>query len=375
MHHLKKGILFLQAIGFATLIFGQSARPAPPPVTLKLGDKAPPLDAVTWLKGKPPVAFGDGKVHVVEFWATWCGPCRMNMPHLSSLAQKYKGQVSVTSISIWEASHIKDSTLDYTRKVKAFVDNANDMMDYTVGIDDRKETIGNTWMKAAGKNGIPSAWVIDQEGKIAWIGVPFAGLDDIVPLVIERKLDAEAIAEVRTNYLARLDAYRKFQKESEEAMKAGDYAKALAAAEGAIKAAPIFDDYVIPLKYEALDRMDRAKGRAYAREVMKTHKNAPVLLINMWARKLLDEGFKNADYEIALELMLAGMRYVDIGEGFQAGLLAEAYFKAGNVKKAIETQEMVIRSMDDPLREIEPEEKEKAQKKLEFYKARITMAK
>ena len=372
MRIYKKLVVLLVGIGITFFSNGQATKTAAPPVTLKVGDKAPPLNA-TWLKGKPPGTFGDGKVHVVEFWATWCGPCRMNMPHLSRLAQKYKDQVTVTSVSIWEASHIKDKSFDYQRKVKAFVDNSHDMMDYSVGVDDQEETIGNTWMKASGQKGIPSAFVIDQEGRIAWIGAPFAGIDDVVQLVIDKKLDASAVSKVRADYRARLDEHRKFQKESEEALKSGDYEKALVAAEAAIKVAPVFDDYVIPLKYEALDGMDREKGRAYARQVMKTHKNAPVLLINMWARKLLNENYKNADYQIALELMQAGMRYVDPGEGLQAGLLAEAYFKTGNVKKAIETQEMVLRSMDDPIRETTAVEKERAQKKLETYSTSTAM--
>jgi thiol-disulfide isomerase/thioredoxin len=371
MERMRKsnlGILFLIAFLYVAVSFGQNQQQQP--VTLGIGDKAPALTA-TWLKGEPPPAFGDGKVHVVEFWATWCGPCRMNMPHLSKLAQKYKGQVIVTSVSIWEASHLKDKRLDYTRKVKAFVKNAHDMMDYTVGIDDTAETIGNTWMKAAGQRGIPNAFVIDQQGKIAWIGVPFAGLDEIVPLVMAGKLDEAAIIKVKADYRTRLAEFQKFQKESEDALKAGNYQKALAAAEAAISTAPVFDDYAIPLKYEALDRLDRSKGRAYARQVMKTHKNAPVLLINMWARKLLDDKYENADYQIALELMQAGMGYVDVGEGFQADLLALAYFKTGNVKKAVETQEMVVQNMKDPLRETPPAEVEKGQSKLQAYKAAL----
>jgi len=62
----------------------------------KLGDKAASLDGLTYVKGEP-VTFKEGKVYVVEFWATWCGPCKTSIPHLTEIQKKYKDKnVTVT---------------------------------------------------------------------------------------------------------------------------------------------------------------------------------------------------------------------------------------------------------------------------------------
>ena len=73
--------------------------------TLTIGSEAPSLDIEHWLsnghgKFEPVTKFEPGKVYVVEFWATWCGPCIASMPHLVGLQQRYGDQgVMIVSVS------------------------------------------------------------------------------------------------------------------------------------------------------------------------------------------------------------------------------------------------------------------------------------
>ncbi len=67
------------------------------------GDAAPTKLPTTFLKGTKVAALDPKKTYVVEFWATWCGPCVVSMPHLSELQTKLKDD-GVTIMSIHVAS-------------------------------------------------------------------------------------------------------------------------------------------------------------------------------------------------------------------------------------------------------------------------------
>lgn len=140
---------------------------------LKIGDPAPPLSVSKWVKGTPN-KLTPGKVHVVEFWATWCGPCKATIPHLTDLSKKFVGKADFTGVSIWEGNGGNTDPVAIGKKVDAFVAEMGAKMGYSVAMDDKITggTMATKWMEAAGENGIPSAFIIDQKGKVAWIGHP-----------------------------------------------------------------------------------------------------------------------------------------------------------------------------------------------------------
>ncbi len=128
------------------------------------GSPAPKLDVKTWYKGTPVKGFEKGKTYVVEFWATWCGPCITSIPHVTELAKKNK-DVTFIGVSIWEE--------DEGTKIKDFVAKMGDKMDYNVGYSGNKTGMSATWMEPSGQNGIPSAFIVKDQ-KIMWIGHPMS---------------------------------------------------------------------------------------------------------------------------------------------------------------------------------------------------------
>ncbi|MDX2115645.1 MAG: redoxin family protein [Planctomycetota bacterium] len=163
---------------------------------LTVGDKAPPLTIEKWVKGEPVSGFAQNKVYVVEFWATWCGPCISAMPHLSEIQAKYK-DMGLTVIGVTSVDR-KGNTLE---KVQQFLQSKKgERAQYAIAWDTDRTT-NTAYMKAAQQSGIPCSFVIDQEGRIAFIGHPLE-LDEVIPAVLGRSWN---ISEARSKHEFRFE--------------------------------------------------------------------------------------------------------------------------------------------------------------------------
>jgi thiol-disulfide isomerase/thioredoxin len=185
--------ILLCFITVATL--GQEAHPP----ALNIGDLAPQMQVSKWLKGTPVREFEKGSIYLVEFWATWCKPCKAAIPHLSALAAEYKGKVTILGIDVFE-----DKTTSL-QKVQAFVDSMGNQMDYKVAADQNNKMVAG-WLGAFGEQGIPKTFVVDAEGRVTWIGHPH-GLAEVLPKIVSKTWDInEALAKRNLEkHLAELD--------------------------------------------------------------------------------------------------------------------------------------------------------------------------
>jgi thiol-disulfide isomerase/thioredoxin len=155
--------------------------------TPAIGDKAPAVKASKWLVAPPPALPGEkgGEKHVflVEFWATWCAPCRRSIPHLAELHRKHgKDGLVIVSISN-EEENVVGRFLKKGNQGKPMD------MPYFVGCDDDMKTNEN-WMSDI--EGIPHAFLVNREGIVVWTGNPLgdtAQLDRAITQVLAGKYD------------------------------------------------------------------------------------------------------------------------------------------------------------------------------------------
>jgi len=142
--------------------------PAAAQAQIRPGKKMPALDAAEVFNNEYDLKFDDlrGYVVVVEFWATWCGPCKISIPHLNKLHEEYKDR-GVVMIGLSDEA---------PGKVASFMKGTS--MDYLVAAGSKSRTKYNV-------NGIPHAFIVDPDGVIRWSGHPMAGLDEELEKAVE----------------------------------------------------------------------------------------------------------------------------------------------------------------------------------------------
>ncbi len=316
-----------------------------PAQDLGVGDPAPKLVVREFVKGGPIRAFEPGKTYVVEFWATWCGPCRVSIPHLTELQAKYK-DVTFIGVSVWE---------DDPNEVKPFVKGMGDKMEYRVAMDAVPDgakptdgTMAKTWMEAAGEEGIPTAFIINGEGKIAWVGHPMS-MEGPLEQIVAGKFDLKAAIAEREAAVAREKALLELQEKLVRASEKDDVKGMVALLDGAIKADPTVEPILAPEKFALL--IGRAKdpqgaleyGKHLVENVFKDDADG----LNEVAWTIVDPDAKHKPTEKLIELALTAARQADkLEEGenpYIADTLAKALFDSGDAVAALAAQERAIR--------------------------------
>lgn len=348
-NRLKKGIFVLLTVCAASIGYGQNA-----PVTLTAGDTAPAIKVLKWVKGTPVETFNKDKIYVLEFWATWCGPCKEAMPGLSELARKYPDKVIVIGMDIWEKTNGKpyETALPY---VTRFAAGMGKDMDYNVAMDNNDQYMANKWMVASGQSGIPATFMI-KEGKIIWIGHP-VNLEKTLESVFAGTFDAQAFAATygtkskaqqatKAELYAVLDPVLKAKSDK-------NYAREIFLVDFVHDSFTIkFPEYKGALekfKFEALTETNIPAAIAFAKE---WHKNSP-----NWADASVPMAFLQKDglpkeaYQLAVDYLseIALMPGAPIPIDYDA--MGKLYFKMGDIPDAISIEEKAVASAITALKE------------------------
>lgn len=280
---------------------------------------------------------------VVDFWATWCGPCVASIPHLNEMHNEYKDKgVNLIGVAIWPNARMTPT--------KDFVDAKGDDMAYRICADVDGKT-ADAYMKAAGMNGIPTAMVIDQTGKIAWIGHPMDGLDEVVELVHQNKFDAKAF-EAHQKELEAKSA--PLMTELQTAYMAEDWATVAAVCEKLMALDAKKFSNMGMLRYQSLAKLGDKSAAAYGRELVRGQFAKDSQALNAIAWGIVDPEAGKAVADMDLDLALeAAEKAADVSKWKDASILdtlARVYFNKGDIAKAVKIQSQAVDFADDMMK-------------------------
>jgi len=309
-----------------------------------MGDKAPEIK-VNWIKGTPVNSFDNNMVYVVEFWATWCGPCKSAMPHLSELAKQYAGKVTFVGVNVWEKG-TENKTYDTALPaVKEFVESMGDKMGYNVAMDNNDKYMSNQWMKAAGQNGIPASFIV-KEGKIIWIGHPMM-LDKTLESIFAGTYDMNeykaSIEKEQAEANSMKAAYMELQEKVGKACEQKDYAGAIQIIDNALPSLnPQLKNSVYAMKFNTLLAYDPDKAVEFCESWKKESPGVVFNIINMIVSK---EGLPIQAYKMVINDLNGLMKDPKMTANMLPSInmtMAECYFKMKDKENAVHFAEISI---------------------------------
>ena len=133
-----------------------------------LDQKAPDFHITKWLSAEPEMK---GKFVLIDFWATWCGPCRKAIPELNNFSKIFKEDLVVIGIS--------------SEKQEVIERMKTPVIEYFSAIDSTRQM-----EKILEIRGIPNVILVDPDGYVRWQGFPlltgYELTEEVIKGIIEK---------------------------------------------------------------------------------------------------------------------------------------------------------------------------------------------
>jgi thiol-disulfide isomerase/thioredoxin len=140
-------------LGISAMILASCSRaPSGSEATVEVGQQAPKFKLPDLSGQEVALDQYKGKIVMLDFWATWCGPCRMSMPILENLQKEYPNDMTLLAVNLQEP---RDAVRDFVREQNI----------HSRVVLDESGTVGETY----GAGAIPMQVLIDRQGIVRYV--------------------------------------------------------------------------------------------------------------------------------------------------------------------------------------------------------------
>jgi len=330
--------------------------------SLTIGTRAPALNIEHWVndgqaKFQPVKDFETGKVYIVEFWATWCGPCIAAMPHIAELQDKYatKG-VQVVSVSDEDLETVESFLM---QKVPGKDDQTYAQLTKNYCLTtDPDQSVYADYMEASGEAGIPTAFIIGKQGMIEWIGHPME-IDQPLAQIVNDQWDRDEFLEQLAEQKRATQVIQMGMQKVMGKLQSGDSKGAVEVLDGLI-AEQEDGPAKIEFKMIRIQLLLKEGGETAATaftEFANENKDQP-LMLNQVAWSIVE--MKMEGIAVDDKLLAAATNAAELAvaasptDGAILDTLGHLLYQSGNIDRAIEIQTRAVENASEMKAEIEP---------------------
>lgn len=304
---------------------------------LIVGSNAPAISIVEWLKGEPITELKPDQIYVVEFWATWCGPCKATMPHLAALQNEYGDKVQFIGVTDEDAQTVRPFLEE---KANGTDKTWSEVLTYRIALDKDGET-NAAFMQAAEQAGIPCAFVVGKTGKIEWIGHP-AEMDEPLSQIVAGTWDLTSVAAAAKMERAMEAAKMEAAPLIGAALNDKDYPKAIRLIEGLMQRFPKSPEFpLIRLQFQIQGNLfDQANENA--KTLIETAKDDAEKLSQLAWMMATGTNSKGIDLDLAASAAEKAVQLTEEKNADYIDTFAQVKFRQGLLDDAIALQKKAI---------------------------------
>jgi hypothetical protein len=300
------------------------------------------------VKGGPIEKLEPGRVYVLMFWATHSRWSADALRKLQAVAQAHEADVvKCAAISLWERA-VPAPNADFAARVRAYAAEHGADWRFAVAYDGDFGRMNREWMHAADRRWIPTVFVVDKQGKVAWCGHPLDErdrLEDVVKGVVEGTWDIQAAATRAQKDADARTLLRQAERAWDFARRSGDTRELMSRLREMYESSPAVGGRRLGETLDAVFIEQKAfdTGYPWLREMSESVFKNDSVALNASAWFIVDAGaLEKRDLDLAMAMAL---RASELTGGQQAHIedtVARAYFEKGDLDRAIERQTQAV---------------------------------